>query len=287
MHMLEWGWILQNVNQRVAKARQNRMGQTARLMGGADAGGKLAGALASDVDDFVVCRGLIEGREQAFRFGDGFVVEVLLDFGKGVIDAEGIVAHGALQIGQVTFLTSDAVEKGEQVFSIGIKRVIECDLVRHGPVVVAKRLLAKIGDALVHVEIQAIEIVELRGEIENFVDQGRIEMNGLRARVLVQLAKIEAARAGMVHFDLGKFRIAGLEYLGVGDLRPGVRRDCASAGRRGGKGEQAVNRQKYEERKVAAPHDVIWTRTAAAPVRSRVRAAGDVAAAMRSRARDN
>src|ERR1700733_1158689 len=98
-----------------------------------------------------------------------------------------------------------------------VERVIEAHAVRFAAPVVAERFLAQIGDSPVDFQVQAVEIVQLRGKIEYRLHQRRVQTQGARVGFLVELANIESTRARVRHLNLDVFWIARLEHFAERD----------------------------------------------------------------------
>src|SRR5271170_897486 len=116
------------------------------LAAGADAARKGAGALAGDVDEVVVGGELVEGGQELLGLGKQLLVVVFLDLGEDVVDAETIVAHGALEIGEVGLLAREALEDAKELRSGLIEGVVERDGVTFGAALIAEGLLPEVRD---------------------------------------------------------------------------------------------------------------------------------------------
>ena len=74
-----------------------------------------AGALASNFDKTGVASDLVEGGQGALRFGKQFSVELGFKLKKGVVDAETVIFHAALQQHQQLLLARKALEDLEEL----------------------------------------------------------------------------------------------------------------------------------------------------------------------------
>ena len=265
-----------------------------RSLRGADAGSQRAGTAAGNVNDGFVRGGLIQGAEEALRLGQQIVGVIVVGFDEHVVDAEAIIAQGAEEIGYMLLLKSDALKEIKKRRGVRVRRVVESNLVRLRAFLVTEGLLAEISDPAVQLQVNAIEIVEFRGEGEDFRDERCARLKRLRIGRFVELADIERAGTGFVYFDLDEFRIAALKNFAEGDCRlaagrcSGVnwkRRKVARCSR-----EKNGNRsgEHESERKMSAwaKHLQFGLRAASGSARAEARrGAGrkDVAAAIRSR----
>src|SRR5271154_1244426 len=199
-----------------------------------DTAGKLASAVAGDVNKVLICSHAIEQRQKLPGLGQQVGVEILLNLDDHVVDAKRIVARGAIEVRQIGLLVRDALKNFQELRGIAIQRVIEGDAMGFRAALVIKCFLPEVGDPAVHLQVQAIEIVELSGEIENRLDDRRINLQGSRIGLLVELANVECSGAGVGYFDLHEFGITRFEYLAKGDgCARG--RSASIAGRRGGR----------------------------------------------------
>src|SRR5579862_10046625 len=112
----------------------------------ADARGQCARSLAGDVDEVCVRSELIERREELVGLEEQFIVVIFFDLLQDVVDAETVVAHGALEIGKIGLLAREILENRQKLRGRLVERVIEGDRVRLGTALIRESLLAEVGD---------------------------------------------------------------------------------------------------------------------------------------------
>ena len=76
----------------------------------ADALGEGAGALAANFDEAGIAGDLIERGESALGLGEELAVELGLELEEGVIDAQAVVFHAALEEHEELLLAGKALE---------------------------------------------------------------------------------------------------------------------------------------------------------------------------------
>ena len=136
-------------------------------MPGTDASGEGAGARAGDVYEFFVGGELVEGGEQAFGFGEQFIVVIAFDLEQDVVDAQVVVAHGADQIGKIGGLAGQAFENVDELRGGIVERVVEIGFVLFGALFVEQGFGAEIGEAAVDFQIYILKIIQLGGQGKN------------------------------------------------------------------------------------------------------------------------
>jgi hypothetical protein len=192
-------------------------------MAGADAGGQGSCALAGDVDICAVGGNTIKGRKQALRLGEQLLIVVHFHLAHGVVDTQTIVTHGTFEVGKIGFLTRETFENVEELGGGVVKRVIELHFVRFAGLLVTESFFAQVGDAAVDVQVQALKIAELRGEVENSLCQRGTDLERSGVGFVIELANVKGSRASLRHFDLDEFRVAGLENFAKGNGWPVTR----------------------------------------------------------------
>lgn len=185
--------------------------------GGADPCGEIVSFLAGDVDEVVVSSKLVQRGEEFLRLDEEIAIVVLLNLEEHVIHAEPIIAHGAAEIGEIGLLASETFEDIKKLVGAGILRVIEGDGMRYSAELILERLLTEIGNSAVHFQVDAVEIVKFGGESKDFLGDRGIDLHGLRAGIITELADVVGAGAGFVDLDFYELGIAGLEDLAKGD----------------------------------------------------------------------
>src|SRR5450432_730167 len=81
-----------------------------RLVRSADAANEGAGAVAGDIDEFLIGSQLVQKCDETVGFGKLLVVVISLDLEHHVVYAEPVITHGALEVGQIGFLTGETFE---------------------------------------------------------------------------------------------------------------------------------------------------------------------------------
>ena len=142
---------------------------------------------------------MVERGQQTFGRGDKLVVVVAFKTHERIVHAETVVTHGALKIVHIHLLAAKAFEDIEKLVGGAVESVIECDLVHFAALFVAKCFLSEIGDAAVDVEIHAVEIMKLRGELKDSVNKRAIDFKWLRTRLLVELANVVGRAANFAY----------------------------------------------------------------------------------------
>lgn len=127
------------------------------LLGRTDAAGERAGAFTRDIDEFCISSELVEEGEKAIGLRELLIVVIGFDLQDHVIHTKAIVAHGALEIGKIGFLTGQPFENAQELCCRGIERVVETGLVRFTALFIAKGFLAKIGEPPVDFQINALK----------------------------------------------------------------------------------------------------------------------------------
>ena len=141
--------------------------------------GQSAGAVPGDIDKFLIRGELVEEGEKPVGFGKLLVVVVRLNLKHHVIHAQPVVAHGALQVRQIDFLPREAFENSEQLLGGGVERVVESRFVSLAALLVAECFVAQVGQAAVDFQIDALKIVQLVREIENFLHERRADFESV------------------------------------------------------------------------------------------------------------
>src|SRR5437879_11015396 len=121
--------------------------QRSKLRHVADALGQGACALAGDFDEAGIVGDLLKRGQQALRLGKNLAVQVGLKLQQGLIHAQAVVLHAALELDQMLLLPRQTFEDLHQLVGCGVQGVVEADLVGLPATLVAKGLLAEIGDA--------------------------------------------------------------------------------------------------------------------------------------------
>src|SRR5579859_1915988 len=94
----------------------------------ADLLGDSTGALAGDVNQFVVRGELVKCWQQCLRLGKEFVSYVALHASHHVVHAKMIVTHGTHHVAQIEFLPLQAIKNSEELVGRTVQRVVECHL---------------------------------------------------------------------------------------------------------------------------------------------------------------
>jgi len=144
----------------------------AGCVGVSDALGHGAGTLAGDIDEAGVAGDLVEGGEGALRLGEEIAVKVGFELEEGVVDAQAVVFHAALQQHDQFLLASKTLKNLEKLGGRSVQRVVEAGFVGFRALLPAEGLFAEVGDFAVDVEILVLEMVHLRGEFEHLGAQG-------------------------------------------------------------------------------------------------------------------
>src|ERR1700730_5851605 len=100
------------------------------LVRGPNAAGERAGAVAGNVDKFLILGELIERGQEPFRLGKQPIVVVCIDLNQHVIHTEMVVTHGPLKVGEVGFLSRETFEDIEQLVRGAVESVVKRRLVR-------------------------------------------------------------------------------------------------------------------------------------------------------------
>ncbi len=101
---------------------------------------------------------------------------------------------------------------------------------------VLEGLFAEVRYAPVDVQIDALKIMEFRGEIEDTLRERRVDLKSYRVGLFVELANIVGGGAILGHLDLHVFRVAGFEDLAINNGWAVGR--AAGEGERGGCGKK-------------------------------------------------
>jgi hypothetical protein len=208
--------------------------------GVADAFGEGPGALAANFDETFIAGDLIESGKGPLRFGQKFVVEVCFELQKRVVDAKTIVFHATLEQSDEFLLAGESFKNLHELHGRRVEGVVELGFVAFRTFFPPKSLFPKISDAPVDVEVDSLEILELRGEPEHFLAQSAADFEGRSAGIFFKLADFERSGVGvLVDDDLDEFRRAGFEDPTVAQLGvAGWGRWC----RRGGMGRGSDGR---------------------------------------------
>ena len=199
-------------------------------MRGTDAGGEGAGAGARDVYEFFVGSELVESGEQAFGLGEQLVVVVAFNLQEHVVHAEVVVAHGADEIGKVGGLAGEAFEDVDELGGAVVERVVEIGFVPFRALFVEQGFCAEVGEAAVNFQIHILKIIELGGERKDALRERRADFEWLGVRVIVELAYVVGAGAGLIDFDFDEFGVAGFENFAESDFGGAFRGCVGEAG---------------------------------------------------------
>ena len=182
--------------------------------------GQGTGALAGYFDHAVVGGNLVEEGEEAGGLWEDALGEVGFELEEGVVDAEAVVLNAALEEVGEFLLARQALANLEKLGGFGVDRVVEGDLTVIGGLFPTKSLFAEVGNFAVNVEIQALEVMELCDQLEDFGAKGLPDLKWRGTGVFVELADFVGGGLGiLIDLDLDEFRAAGFEDAAVGEQR--------------------------------------------------------------------
>src|SRR6202044_2720908 len=127
---------------------------------------KFAGAVTGNIDEVLVRGHSIQGREELPGFRKGLVVQIFPDLQEHVVDAQGIVMHGAVEVGKIGLLARESLEYAQEFGGIPVECVVEGDMVRLGAAVVDEGFFTEVRNPAVHFQLQAIEVMKLRRKLK-------------------------------------------------------------------------------------------------------------------------
>lgn len=178
-------------------------------------------ALAGDLDEAAVVGDLLEERQGMLGFRQFALVQVTFKLQERVVDPETVVLHAALKKIDEFLLAGQTFANLQKLRGGRVERVIEFDLAGFRPVVPAESFFTQVGNLAMHVQIQALEIVEFRNQLENPAAQRRTHVKGQSAGIFVQLADF-------IGGDIGIFLDADFDELrGTGFKNAPIREPVA------------------------------------------------------------
>jgi len=188
----------------------------------ADAFGQGPGALASDFDEAGIVGDLVEGAEGALRLGKQLAVELGLELEEGVIDAEAVVFHAALEQHQELLLAGEALEDLKELTGGSAEGVIEFCFVGLCVFFPAEGLLSKVGYFAMDVEVLALEMVEFAGQFKHFGAERCAHFELQFFGIFVELADVVSGLVGVfADGDFDELGGAGFEDAAEGELGGG------------------------------------------------------------------
>src|SRR6266403_538090 len=144
-----------------------------------------------------------------------------------VVDSQPVVAHPARDQVDVLLLARQSLENLQKLRRRRIQRVVEFGFMDFGAGFPAERLLAKVGDFTVHIQVLTLKMFQLRCKIEHLRTQRRAHLEWRSTGILVELAYLVRGSVRIFpHRNLNEFRGAGFEDAAKNQL-------CATGGGRG------------------------------------------------------
>src|SRR5882724_6541634 len=128
----------------------------------ADAFGEGSGPLARNVHKFRIRGNLIQHRKDALRFRQQATIEVGFELQQRVVDSQPVVAHPARDQVDVLLLARQPLENLQKLRRGRIQRVVEFGFMDFGAGFPAERLLAKVCDFTLYIQILTLKMFQLR-----------------------------------------------------------------------------------------------------------------------------
>src|SRR6266850_7769985 len=186
----------------------------------ADAFGEGPRPLACDIHKLRIRGNLIQHRKDALRFRQQAAIEIGFELQQRVVDSQPVVAHPARDQVDVLLLACQSLENLQKLRRRRIQRVVEFGFMDFGAGFPAERLLAKVGDFTVYIQILTLTMFQLRCKIEHLRAQRRAYLERRSTGILVELAYLVRGSVRIfTHRNLNEFRRAGFEDAAKSQLR--------------------------------------------------------------------